>query len=627
MRARRLMRHALIAACALYCAALLADLTPLARGHLLFLPESQYFPWLRLSPRLSWLLLNAALVSVYALGAWRVVRRGKALHVKLWAFGGAALLPIALMGMEGAPLFTLFARVASPDLGGYITAAALNSDLGAMLGDWLGFMARYQAAYPSGGIALAPPALPAIFYISAAAFERLPPLAEAFGTLLRGLQCQNPELLRWSDAQWASALPAMFMPLWAGLAIAPLYRLGARLFSRRTALWAVALYPLVPSLAIFAPRFNTFYALLCAVMLVFVWEGLLRRRAQLLALGGFVAGVGSLMNFAAAPLGLIGGLSLLLWGWGRGRAAFKQLIVGLAAFGLGAASLWLLYAVATGITPLDILRASFRLHLALDRPYLIYLFYHPFEMFLFTGIPMAALCLWRIAAYRGLNERAGVFALTGALSLLIVTLSGTARGETARVWAFFAPIWALLAADALANASLRTRQIVLGLQVLVFLSMGSAFRANFHILTPVPEPPAPAVAPSVPMQATFSHEGDVIELLGWRAESDSEGVRLQLYWRVPERPVRRLYQFALIPVAPDGTPRPSLNWMPYERNFPPSCWTPRKVIVDSLSVPLAADDPRGDWWFSLSVIEVETRAPIAVNGAERQVGIGAVRVP
>ncbi|MCS6872920.1 MAG: hypothetical protein NZ571_15850 [Anaerolineae bacterium] len=624
---RHRLRHALVAVCVLYCTVLVADLTPLARGHLLFLPETQYFPWLRLSPRFSWLLVNVALVSVYAFGAWHLVQHGKALYLKLWAFSSAAILPIALMGMEGAPLFTLFARVASPDLGGYITAAAISGDPSTMLHDWLNFLERYQASYPIGGIALAPPALPMLFHIIAAVFERIPLFTESLATLLRSLQCQNPDLLTWSDAQLASALPAMLMPLWTGLAIAPLYRLGVRLFGCQTALWAVALYPLVPSLAIFAPRFNTFYALLCVVMLVFVWAGLLKQRLLLLGLGGFVAGMGSFMNFAAVPLSLIGALSVVLWWWRTQRKQLRQLIVSLASFGAGAASIWLVYTALTGITPFDILHASFSRHLALDRPYLIYLVYHPLEMFLFTGIPVAATCLWRIGTYAQLNNKAYVFVLSVALSLLMVTLSGTARGETARVWAFFAPIWVLLAADGLASASLRTRQIVLGLQVLVFLSMGSSFRANFHILTPVPDPPTPVVPPSTPMQATFTHGGDVIQLLGWRAESNSQGVVLHFYWQVPERPVRALYQFALVPLAPDGTTRPSLNWMPYERNFPPSCWTPRKVIVDSIDVPLTAADPYGDWWFSLSVIHVQTRTPISVNGTERQVGIGAVRIP
>ncbi|RMF51379.1 MAG: hypothetical protein D6749_07975 [Chloroflexota bacterium] len=96
---------------------------------------------------------------------------------------------------------------------------------------------------------------------------------------------------------------------------------------------------------------------------------------------------------------------------------------------------------------------------------------------------------------------------------------------TAHVWAFFAPTKAL---------AKRVRQIVLSLQALVFLSIGSAFRANSHIFTPVPDPPAPAVAPSVPMQVRFAHNSDVIELLGWRAEGDSAGMQLYLYWPCPD---------------------------------------------------------------------------------------------
>src|SRR5258707_1128663 len=82
------------------------------------------------------------------------------------------------------------------------------------------------------------------------------------------VQCRSPELLTWNDGQIASALPQIFMPLWAALAVAPLYRLGASVFNAAVARWAVALWPLVPGLAMFTPRFNTFYPLITLVMLV-----------------------------------------------------------------------------------------------------------------------------------------------------------------------------------------------------------------------------------------------------------------------------------------------------------------------------------------------------------------------
>jgi hypothetical protein len=53
------------------------------------------------------------------------------------------------------------------------------------------------------------------------------------------------------------------------------------------------------------------------------------------------------------------------------------------------------------------------------------------------------------------------------------------------------------------------------------------------------------------------------------------------------------------------------------------------VWVETIRVPLAESGQaalRGEWWFSLSVIDVYTRESLLV-GAERQTGIGPVRVP
>jgi hypothetical protein len=611
---------------AFYLIALVVDL-PLARGHFTWLPEEWYFQWLRLRPRLFWVGLCALAVGLYTIGALHLARRGTWRGLKLWAFVGAALLPLLAVAIEGPVLFTLFARVTSPDLGGYSLAAALSDNLNTLLREWPTFTASYRERHPVGGVALAPPGLPVVFFSVARAFEAFPALAAAFADVLRGLQCQNPDLLSWSDGQWASALPALYLPLWSALAVAPVAGLGRRIFGEATARMAVALYPLVPGLAIFAGRFNTFYALLCAVMLVFLWEGLARRgHGWKVAFGGFVVGVGTFLNFATVPLGLLGGFTVLLTWW-RGGRRLSALLGDLARFGLGAAAVWVAYGALTGISPLDILRASFDRHYQLVRPYALYLFVHPYEMFYFTGLPVALLALWRVGKVRGVRRDADVFALVGALSLLVITLSGTARGETARVWLFFAPVWVLIAADLLRRAPDKVRQIVFGLQAALLVVMVSTFQANFHIYTPVPQPAPPAAPPTVLMETTFRLGADALTLVGWRAVPEADGLTLHLYWRAEGRGVRGLYQFSLVPRAPDGTLRAGQDWIPYARNFPPSCLTPGALFADAVRLPLRADDPRGDWWFSLAVVDVRTGTAMRLADGAAQIGVGAVVWP
>jgi hypothetical protein len=638
----------LTALTAVFCFGLATDLIPHFRGEVEWLPGPAGFRWTYSPPRPAWFAASLIGVGGYAAGAAALIGaagRHSAFPraLILWSFVGAALLSVLIIGMEGPPFFLLFTRSAAPDIGAYQFAAAMIDDVGGLgptLRNWPAFLAQFRQINPLGGIAIAPPGQAVIYYGLMRAFDVIPPLSAAYAGLLRPLQCQNPDMLRWTDAEWASAIPVMFIPLFAALGVAPLYRLGRRLYGRTAALWAVGLWPLVPSLAMFTPRFNALYALIAIVALVFVWEGLLRRRGRLLFVAGFAISIGIFLNFALVPMGLVGGLGIVGYGlWTlRRRAALRTAIqstaLNLAWFGAGVTAFWAAYYALTGLTIFEILRLSFDRHLYfLERPYAPWLVLHTWDMYLFVGLPVAALSVWRAWRGRFLRTPGDAFAVAGLLALIIMVLSGTARGETGRVWLFFSPIWILMAADVLSALPRPERRLSLALQIACFMAVAGFLRPNLNALTPVPQPPAPETAPAVPLNVIFTTPDgrDPILLAGFTGRSEGAEAVLDLYWGLPagaERP-RSLYQFALLPVQPDGGIGMAYNWMPYERNYPPSCWVPGRVWVETIRVPLAESGQaalRGEWWFSLSVIDVYTRESLLV-GAERQTGIGPVRVP
>src|SRR5262249_14280457 len=149
-----------------------------------------------------------------------------------------------------------------------------------------------------------------LYYGANRFFAAAPGLGHTFGALVRPLECQNGELMAWTDSEMASAWFQMFMPLWAALAIAPLYRLGTMIFNREVARWALALWPIIPTVAMFSPRFNTLYPLIALVMLVMLWRGMDRGNLWLILLAGFVVSVGTFFNLTLVPLGLLGGLMI-----------------------------------------------------------------------------------------------------------------------------------------------------------------------------------------------------------------------------------------------------------------------------------------------------------------------------
>jgi hypothetical protein len=616
-----------------FCVSLVFDLIPLLRGDVPGLTADQKWVWPYSAPRWLWVIPCSLGVAVYVAGVLHLLDRDREkrypLRLILWAFGGAVLLPLLLMTLEGRPLFLLFARSASTVTGGNQYAASLITDLGDTLRHWPQFVVEYLKQAPRGGIALSPPGLAVMYYGAVKGFEAVPPVAHTFDALVRPLQCQNFTMMTWSDGQMASVWLQMFMPLWAALAVAPLYSLGLSVFDRRAALWAVALWPLVPGLNVFMPRFNVWYPLIALVMLAFLWCGLDRKRVLPIGVAGFILSVGLFLNLSLFPLGLLSGLIMLgCWLFGPSpRSQLGRLAANLIAFGAGCASVGVIYTLLSGTSFLDVIRQGFAYHLLIERPYAPWLVLNTYDMFLWIGLPIAALAIWRLLWVRRPVGRADIFAGAMGLTLIIMVISGTARGETGRVWLFFAGVWLLMAADVLVRLPDRQRAAIVIMQAMVLLSMAAVLRANFTELTVPPAPPAPIQGPTFTTNAQFVRGSDAVTLVGLSVDKSPTAVTLHLYWRA-DTTVRRPYILTLVSQPPDKSPRDSLNWVPGDQNDPPACWLPGQTFVDSVTVPLGDKPQPGDWLFSLSIIDVFTREPMTVTGQNTtQFGIGPVNVP
>jgi len=626
----------------LFCIVLVSNITGWLRGDVPWLPEEAKWVWPYEQPRWAWIFPCILGIAVYIIGAVRLLNRTKTvgsrypLHLILWTFVGASLLPLLLMTLEGEPLFLLFTRSASRLTGGFQYALVSTENMDETLRNWPDFVREYRAtSFDASGVSLSPPGLLVVYYAFERLFEIFPSLGNLFGNTVRPLECQNLAMMTWSNAELASAWFQMFMPLWAALGVSPLYKLGTMLYDRERAHLAVVLWPLIPGLSIFLPRFNVFYATMTLVMLLVLWRGLLHNHPRQIALSGFVVSMAVFFNLSLIPLGLLGGLIIVGYRLSTRPLSFRPVIRDLLLFGIGSASVWLLYWLLTGLSPMTIIRTGMKYHYELYRPYFPWLFLHTYDTFLFVGLPLTFLVIWRMGRLRRRWSGRIAFApgdlMTGAtaLTLIIMVLSGTARGETGRVWLFFAPLWILLGVDVLSEFNQRDRASFMIAQALCVLCMAAVLRANFTALTMPASPAKASQPPTFPYYTQFERGEDRVTLIGVSVETSPTQVNLHLHWRADSR-VQRPYVLSLAVVAPDGSSRPGLNWNPEVWEYPPSCWRPGHEFVDTVQIPL--DDPPfpGDWLFSLSISDIYTHQPmvIASLGGEKesQVGIGPVHI-
>jgi hypothetical protein len=292
-------------------------------------------------------------------------------------------------------------------------------------------------------------------------------------------------------------------------------------------------------------------------------------------------------------------------------------------FGAGAALPWLVFYLASRITPLDVIRVAFEKHLGMERDPLVWLWMHGWEWALLGTLPAVIVVLAGLRRQR-LHASALPVALVGSLAILI--LSSTARGETGRVWLFFVP-FALLAAGQMLPTPASLHRMAVA-QAVLFVALAATWVVMSAADTRSPVPPPP---PHDNVMASGARFGNDFELTGWRAEVVDEGLLLYMNLRADQQ-ILVPYYFAALPVDPLGQPAISEVWQPQETRFPATCWPPGVVIGETRLLPLAAPPAPGGWYISLSAFADVTQpmntlpVTLADGSSDRQVGLGPVLV-
>ncbi|GAB4513917.1 MAG: hypothetical protein OHK0046_15280 [Anaerolineae bacterium] len=566
-------------------------------------------------------VMLAFLLAVYLVGAF-ALRGGSLLPVLMWSMLMTAVIGVGVVGIRGDAGFLLFTRTVSPVQTGASAAAVryMADDLHSTLARWPQIM-RDAGDANLIHFTTSPPGQALVHQVAADLFDSVPVLSNPISMALRPYQCSDLAVMRYTAGELTSTILGMLMPVWASLAVLPLYAAGRMLAGARAARHLVQWWPLVPAVLLFLPAWNSFYPALCAASFALLLLGQRQngwRAGVWLVLAGVVMSLTTFLNFAVLPALLLFGLYTLGVAMISRRGLLWAVRMGIW-YGVGLASVWAVFWLATGLTALDILRVTFDAHTDLvQRDYLPWLLLHPYDVLLFMGWPLAALFLWSTVRIRRPVDNLDVLTLSMFITFIAVDLAGIVQGENGRILSFYAPFLLLSSARLLMDA-LWDRPLMVA-QAVTVLVMAALLPVVPLDLNPQPTGPRSDFAtlagvPFMPVQTAFDGAGAfTLESYRTVADVDQQTITLETRWRGEERTARP-YAFEVVAYVSDyqneldaatiSTPH---RWYAQSGAYLPTCWRSGEIVNDLTLIQVPVVAAPVEWTLELRAVDERSGA-------------------
>ncbi len=600
-------------------------------------------PWLRgpdewrwayaLPATLSRLWLSTLLLIVYILIARALMMRSLTRRTVVIAISAATLmtpaLQLALLYMDHPDVRTqLFYRTVSELSGGYFNVGAVVTDVY----DFLRHFVEHMPAFPLHP-QTHPPGLPLLFAWGRLFFDQHLDLASSVSAILRPYQCGNLPLMNLPNSAIASATVQMSVPILSGLIVWPLYRLGRAVYDEATALRAALLWPLLPSVALWATRWDPFYALFTVLALIAIHFALSRRKLIGFLIGGLVFSMGLFFTFGNVIIALLLGLYALIWLVGHAnRPGLTWLLAGAALFAAGAIAWWIALWLIYGLDPIALWRTAVSIHLGLERSYITWLFFDVYDFLVFMGIVISVLWIARVikAARKARAPQRSIDVLTFAFvaGLLVLDLSGTSRGEVARLWAFLLPLPLLGAMYRLPSRPWVFTSVIALLALQVFV--GNIFLRP--VGTGLSDPPAPPPDQAITGRVLAQWQNGITLQAVTMPVSAARGatIPINVTWTTTQS-INRPYTIFVHLIDTNGNLVAQDDGMPLDGRWPTTCWQMGHGFDDRREIKLPDQIQAGLYRVRIGFYWLPTneRAPVAIGAADQardSVELGTIEI-
>ncbi|MBZ0318777.1 MAG: hypothetical protein K8L91_20345 [Anaerolineae bacterium] len=560
----------------------------------------------------------------------------------IWAILGSVFLTGGTLNIHDSPGFLLFTRTLSPVQTGASAVAVRvmeREGVNQTLEDWPEFMREAETDYIH--FTTSPPGQPLLHYWTAQGFEKMDAISEPVSMALRPYQCSDLEIMRYSRGELTSVgFVGMLMPLWAGLTVIPIFLTARRLIENASAANRVSQWwPIIPSVLLFSPTWNTLYPLLVITALYFLVLAMQKNQRGYSLAAGVVMAVATLLNLSLLPIFAIFGLVTLGYWWVAKRGDIEKtsrrwpIEIGIW-FGVGLSMLWIIFWLYSGNSPFEIIKISLTEHRDIaQKSYLAWVFLHPYDVLMFSGWPITGLALWGLWRVVQKRREKSAYALSDLLisafwlTWLLVIISGSVQGETARIMIFLTPFLLLIAVPLFTQGRFWDMPLLIG-QAATVAVMAAVLPVVPLDLNPQVTEPRTDLARLEgfefhPSGATFSsreYQGE-FELTQYRFVADParQAITFDFDWRGQHR-TERPYQFELVAYAEneiDGKIQSApFYWYPQNSNYLTTCWQDGDKIADVIVMSLPSVSMPVVWEVHLRAIDERTGDKVQVTSAD-----------
>ncbi len=609
-KSRRLLLIFLTVSSFLLVFLILADWLPYLRGPA---PETSEWYWpYALRPVVRWWPAVLGAGFFWLVAAWWLAPEKTNCQRNIFGLAG---LIIASLSLQLAIIYAdrpdvsaeLVDRTLSNLASGFFEPAAEIEELQATLRTYPQQMARFTSEHAQTH----PPGLIIANWLTIQALARWPAFSEVIAVTVRPLRCTDLWLInRPPQVAAALAIWSLLPSFAAALTVVPAYSLAKQLLQGRARRLAAVLVASMPALLLFTPKSVQLYAFLTLLLFWafqsafdkqsnwrFVMTGMILSLMTYLSLGNAVLFI--LLVLYAIFLTWLGSQEKLV---SRKPDIWGSLLQQLLMLSIGAATIWLLTWAVWGVSPWAIAQVGIQRHYDLVtnlRRYDWWTIWNLIDLILFSGWPIILGFIGSIVLTVILKRKKGLAAvdiLPFCLLILIIILdvSGTARGEVGRIWLFFMPLLAYPAAH-FWNISLPKKHhtwILVAMQLLLLISLGLAWRPVRAVIVVAQEPPMASILPRNSFDGGFIDQP--FALIGYTIEPSKvqagSKLELTLFWET-QGPAQRPFTVFNHLLDEDGNIVAQQDNWPVNGRWPPTCWQAGDRIVDTYHIDLPADLP------------------------------------